>query len=114
MRDAPPCYCAPAPPGQIVLDSPPLSHVQPTRSGSCATKCLQCPMRFLPASHFENWRQGRHDTLQRWIQVGPAKLQQTIDYFRDWVKARSLRPIEAEYTRCGPRGLERLTATPTK
>jgi hypothetical protein len=84
------------------------------RDGSVGPLHLLMEMRFLPASHFENWRQGRHDTLQRWIQVGPAKLQQTIDYFRDWVKARGLRPIEAEYTRCGPRGLERLTATPTK
>src|ERR1017187_6673096 len=71
------------------------------RDGSVGPLHLLMEMRFLPASHFENWRQGRHDTLQRWIQVGPAKLQQTIDYFRDWVKARSLRPIEAEYTRCG-------------
>src|ERR1039458_5693015 len=39
------------------------------RDGSVGPLHLLMEMRFLPASHFENWRQGRRDTLQRWIQV---------------------------------------------
>ena len=49
--------------------------------------------------------------LQPWIQVGPEKFQKTIGHFREWVKQRGLRPIEAAHTRRGPGGIEQLRVT---
>jgi len=48
--------------------------------------------------------------LQQWIQ-SDRKIQKTISIFSGMVKQRGLRPLEAAYTRRGPRGVEQLQVT---
>ena len=70
-------------------------------------------MSMLHPTHVEGWRKGNefYQVLEEWIQVGPEKFQKTIAHFKDWVKRRGLRPIEAAYTRRGPGGIETLQVT---
>jgi len=83
------------------------------RQGSVGPLDLFQEMRLLHPIQLENWRKGNehYHALQPWIQVGPDKLQKAIDYFRQWVRERGLCPIEAAYTRRGPRGIEQLRVT---
>jgi len=83
------------------------------RSGSVGPLELLQEMRFLHDSHFEGWRKGNEQNrvLEQRIQVGPAKFNQVVRHFEDWVKARGLRPFEASYTRRSPRGVEQLQVT---
>jgi hypothetical protein len=83
------------------------------RQGSVGPLDLFQEMRLLQPVHLENWRKGNehYQALQPWIQVGPDKLQKSIDYFRQWVRERGLCPIEAAHTRRGPRGIEQLRVT---
>ncbi len=70
-------------------------------------------LRFLHPVHVEGWRKGNehYRTLEAWIQVGPAKFDQALRCFREWIHARGLRPIEASYTRRTPAGVEQLQVT---
>src|SRR5882724_2850105 len=83
------------------------------RNSSIGTLELFQQMGLLQLIHFEGWRKGNehYRVLQQWIQVGPEKFQKTIQYFQEWVKQRGLRPLEAAYTRRGPRGVEQLQVT---
>ena len=83
------------------------------REGRVGLLDLFQEMRLLPPGHYENWRKGHegYRALLPWIQVGPAKLRQTIDYFREWANQAGCLAIEAAYTRRGPRGLEPLVVT---
>src|SRR6266481_5961559 len=83
------------------------------RSGSVGPLELFQEMRLLQPIHFEGWRKGNEHylVLEESIQVGPEKFQKTIRHFQEWVKQRGLRPIEAAYTRRGPRGVEQLQVT---
>ena len=70
-------------------------------------------MSLLQAVHVESWRKGdeHYRVLQPWIQVGPEKFRKAILHFREWVKQRGLRAIEAAHTRRGPGGIEPLRVT---
>lgn len=70
-------------------------------------------MRLLEPVHFEGWRKGNeyYRVLESCIQAGPAKFEQALRYFGEWVQARGLRPIEASYTRRTPGGIEQLQVT---
>ena len=70
-------------------------------------------MRLLEPIHFEGWRKGSecYRVLERCIQAGPVKFEQTLRYFGEWVQARGLRPLEASYTRRTPGGTEQLQVT---
>jgi len=83
------------------------------RSGSVGPLELFQQMGLLQPIHFEGWRKGNehYRVFQQWIQVGPEKFQKTIQHFHEWVKQRGLRPLEAAYTRRGPRGVEQLQVT---
>jgi hypothetical protein len=83
------------------------------RKGSVGSLELFQEMGLLQAVHVEGWRKGNeyYRVLQPWIQVGPEKFQKTIRHFREWVKQRGLRPIEAAYTRREPQGIEQLQVT---
>src|SRR5438309_1235883 len=83
------------------------------QSGSVGPLELFMEMRLLQAVHFEGWRNANehYRVLEQWIQVGPEKFQKTIQYFEQWVRERGLRPIEANYVRRSPRGVEQLRVT---
>ena len=70
-------------------------------------------MGLLHSIHFDGWRKGNehYRVLEEWIQVGPAKFEKALRHFGEWVQARGLHPIEANYTRRTPRGLEPLQVT---
>ena len=70
-------------------------------------------MGFLQTYHVEAWRKGNehYPSLRQWIQVGPEKFHKSIRHFHEWVQERNLQPIEATYTRRGPRGVEELHVT---
>jgi hypothetical protein len=82
-------------------------------TGSVGPLELFQQMMFLQTVHFEGWRRGseHYPVLQECIQVGPEKYRKTIQHFHEWVQKRGLRPIEANYTRQGPRGIEQLQVT---
>jgi hypothetical protein len=83
------------------------------RSGTIGPLELFQEMSLLQAVHVESWRKGdeHYRVLQPWIQVGPEKFQKAIFHFREWVKQRGLRAIEAAHTRRGPGGIEPLRVT---
>jgi len=83
------------------------------RNGSVGPIELLQQMMLLHPVHVEGWRRGseHHPVLEESIQVGPEKFQKTFYHFREWVKRRGLRPIEATYTRRGARGVEQLQIT---
>jgi hypothetical protein len=83
------------------------------RSGSVGPLELFQEMGLLQAVHVESWRKGdeHYRVLQKWIQIGPEKFQKAIRHFREWVKQRGLRPIEAAHARRGPGGIEQLHVT---
>jgi hypothetical protein len=83
------------------------------RSGRIGPLELFQEMGLLQAVHVESWRKGdqHYRVLQQWIQVGPEKFQKAIRHFREWVKQRGLRPIDAAHTRRGPGGIEQLRVT---
>ncbi len=70
-------------------------------------------MGLLQPSHFDNWRRGHEEfpVLEKWILVGPAKFEQTLKYFAEWVKERNLAGIEAPYLCRMPSGVVRLRVT---
>jgi len=70
-------------------------------------------MGLLHPVHVEGWRKGNehYRVLEDWIQVGPAKFEKALGCFREWVQERGLRPIEANYTRRTPGGIEPLQVT---
>jgi hypothetical protein len=70
-------------------------------------------MRFLQLFHFEQWQKGheQYRVLEPHLQVGPAKFQQTLQYFAEWVRERGLAPIEAPYTRRTLSGVQPLQVT---
>ena len=68
-------------------------------------------MSLLQPSHVEDWRKGRVDVLEPLIQGSPEKLAKSYTYFQEWVEARQLRPVPAQYLRAGPRGNESLQVT---
>lgn len=70
-------------------------------------------MGLLQWRHFEQWRKGNEHfpDLERWIQVGPAKLESTLRIFHQWVQRRGLKPVEASYARRGLSGIEELKVT---
>jgi len=78
------------------------------RDGSVGPLELFQQMRWLHPVHFDGWRQGNehYRVLEEWIQVGPEKLQKTINYFQQWVRERGMRPIEAHYVRRGVQGVD--------
>src|SRR5204862_4360709 len=83
------------------------------RSGSIGPLELFQQMQVLDHTHFEGWRKGNeyYRVLDEWIQVGPEKFEKTLRHFQEWVKARGLRPMEANYTRRGAHGIEQLQVT---
>src|SRR5258706_5522528 len=70
-------------------------------------------MLLLHPVHVEGWRKGNehYRVLEQWMQVGQEKFQKAIRHFQEWVNQRGLRPIQANYTRRGPHGLEELRIT---
>src|SRR5450755_1123305 len=82
-------------------------------NGSVGPLELFQQMGLLQSFHLDSWRKGNehYRALRPWIQVGPEKFQKTIRHFQEWVKQRGLRPIQADYTRRGPGGVEQLHVT---
>ena len=85
------------------------------RNGSGGPLDLFQELGWLPRSHFENWRKGHElfPALQPHIYAGPGKQQKATAIFQEWAARRGLRPIEANFTRRGPRGIEPLRVTAT-
>ncbi len=83
------------------------------RNGSVGPLELFQEMRLLAASHLEAWRHGKDSfrVLQPRIQVGPAKFQQAVFHFQEWVKELQLQPLETALTRRCPGGFEPLQVT---
>jgi len=83
------------------------------RSGSAGPLELFQELRWLNPVHFNGWRKGdeHNRILETWIQAGPGKIEKAVFHFHEWVRQRGLRPIEASYTRRGPRGVEQLRVT---
>ncbi len=83
------------------------------RNGSVSPLELFQELRLLAASHIEGWRHGNefYRVLESWIQVGPAKFQQAVLHFQEWVKEKKLQPLEAAHTRRCPGGFEPLQVT---
>ena len=83
------------------------------RRGSVGPLELFQEMLLLHPVHFEGWRKGNeyYRVLEQCIQVGPEKYESAIRYFQEWAAQRGLRTIEADYTRRGPGGIERLQVT---
>jgi hypothetical protein len=52
---------------------------------------------WLPAPRLDEWRQGRADSLEATMQVGPGKVVQAIELFGRWAHERGLVPTEIEY-----------------
>ncbi len=68
---------------------------------------------FLPTPHVEAWRKGLPDfsSLQKYMQVGEAKLEKCLEFFEAWVKERRLVPVQATYQRRTHDGVKELTIT---
>ena len=83
------------------------------RNGSVGPLDVFQEMRLLPPSHFQNWCKGLEGfkVLLPRIQAGPAKIQQTIDFFKAWTTEKGLVPVEAAHTRLGVHGVETLQVT---
>jgi hypothetical protein len=54
-------------------------------------------IRWLDASWWELWQQGRIETLQEGLQVRPDRIGQAMRLFRDWAESKGLQPHEAVY-----------------
>lgn len=54
-------------------------------------------IRWLDASTWERWQQGRIDTLQEGLQVRPDRIAQAMQLFRDWAESKGLQPHAAVY-----------------
>lgn len=70
-------------------------------------------MLLLQPVHFQAWRKGNEHfrVLEDSIQVGPKKFELALTYFAEWVRERGLKPVQADYTRRTPQGLEQLLVT---
>lgn len=85
-----------------------------TNNGSVGPLEMFQYMLILQPVHVEAWRKGNehYQVITEHIQLGPEKFRKAINYFREWVQQRGLKPIQASYTRRGPRGVEELRITP--
>jgi hypothetical protein len=83
------------------------------RSGSVGPLELFQEMGWLPSSHVDGWRKGNEylRVLAKSIHAGAGKVEKAIFHFHEWVRQHGLQPIEATYTRRGPRGIEPLQIT---
>lgn len=81
--------------------------------GSVGPLDLLQQMRILQPVHVEGWLKGNeyYRVLFEHIQIGPEKWAKTLQYFREWVQRRGLKPFEVPYTRQGVKGVERLHVT---
>jgi hypothetical protein len=61
-------------------------------------------MRLLYAGRVEDWRKGRLDVLEPWIQGSPNKIGRSLTIFQQWVKEKGLKPSETRYVRAGRDG----------
>lgn len=68
-------------------------------------------MRLLDPSHVQSWRKGRIEALEPCIQGSPEKLGKSFAFFREWVSAHGLRPVQARYLRAASGGEETLYVT---
>src|SRR4051794_13958294 len=86
------------------------------QAGSVGPLEVFAQMRVLEPVHMEAWRKGNayYQILQEHIQLGPEKFRKAIRHFRDWINQRGLEPIQASYTRRGPKGVEELQITPDR
>jgi hypothetical protein len=56
-------------------------------------------MGFLSLAHVQEWRKGRIDCLERMIQANLKKISLSMEFFRQWARARGLNPSETRYVR---------------
>jgi hypothetical protein len=56
-----------------------------------------CGIGWLPWSVVDRWRQGRVDSLDQAMNVGPEKLAGALEMLRAWARAGGLAPSEVEY-----------------
>lgn len=54
-------------------------------------------IRWLDATWWERWQQGRIDALQEGLQVRPTRIAQAMQLFRDWAASKGLQPHQAVY-----------------
>jgi hypothetical protein len=70
-------------------------------------------MGFVAATHAENWRKGRIDYFEQFIQASPNKVDRALTTFHRWAKERGLTPSEARYVVQGRAGTRELRFTAT-
>ena len=70
-------------------------------------------MGFVAATHAENWRKGRLDYLEQFIQASPNKVARALATFHRWAKERGLTPSESRYVVEGRAGTRELRFTAT-
>jgi hypothetical protein len=70
-------------------------------------------MGLLAPSHVQGWMRGNqyYSTLERHIQGGPKKLQDTYRFFQEWAESQNLQSSESDYCRATPTGAEPLQVT---
>jgi hypothetical protein len=68
-------------------------------------------MGLLSPNHAENWRKGRIDYLEEFIQGSPNKIAAALQTFHRWAKERGLTPSEARYVVEGRAGTRELRFT---
>lgn len=56
-------------------------------------------MGLLAPAHFDAWRKGRIDFLERIIQGNLKKISRSMKLFHQWARAKGLRPSETRYMR---------------
>src|SRR4029078_8942520 len=78
------------------------------RNGSVGPLEMFQHMLVLQPVHVEAWRKGNehYQVITEHIQLGLEKFGKAVRYFQEWVAQRGLKPVEAFYTRRGPRGIE--------
>src|ERR1700674_3229748 len=70
-------------------------------------------MGLLSPNHSENWRKGRIDYLEQFIQGSPNKIATALATFHLWAKERGLTPSEVRYVVEGRAGTRELRFTAT-
>jgi hypothetical protein len=70
-------------------------------------------MGLIAPTHAENWRKGRIDYLEQFIQANPNKVARALATLHRWAKERGLTPSEARYVVEGRAGTRELRFTAT-
>jgi hypothetical protein len=56
-----------------------------------------CGIGWLPPGAVDRWRQGRVETLEQVMDVGPEKLAEALEIMGNWARSAGLVPSEIDY-----------------